>query len=376
MSDEERDRRPEASPPGDAAREVGGPIHTGGQFSPYQSEIHGTPRYGGPMMAHSGRAPHAPQQTTPSWAAARRNGHQPRPEPESYYGHAIVKPPEWTPEIAWYFFIGGMGGVSATLAYGSDLAGNRRLARRAWPVALGALSVSPVLLIYDLGRPERFLNMLRVFKVTSPMSVGSWILTGMGASTALATADEMLGLLPRLGAVAKPAAAVLGTGLATYTAALVGDTAIPVWHAGRRELPFVFAGSAMASAGAAATLLTPGNYAAPARSLTVLGAALETAAAQRMEQRIGEPINEPYRRGTSGRYSKLARACTVAGALTVALAARRSRTGALAGGTLALAGSAFERFAVFHAGTASARDPSYTVRPQRRRREQHAAAGA
>jgi hypothetical protein len=325
-------------------------------------------------MAQSGRVPHAPQKTTPSWAAARRDGHQQPAEPDSYYGHSIVKPPEWTPEIAWYFFVGGMGGVSATLGYGAGLLGNERLARRAWPVALGALLVSPVLLIYDLGRPERFLNMLRVFKVTSPMSVGSWILSGMAATTALATADEMLGVLPRLGAVAKPAAALLGTGLATYTGALVADTAIPVWHAGRAELPFVFAGSAMASAGAAATILTPPEEAAAARGLTVLGAALETAVAERMERRIGEPVNEPYRKGKSGRYNKLARGCTVAGGLTVALAARRSRVGALAGGALTLAGSAFERFAVFTAGDASARDPNYTVQPQKRRLKQRSAA--
>ncbi len=110
------------------------------------------------------------------------------------------------------------------------------------------------LLVSDLGRPERFPSMLRVFKVTSPLSVGSWVLAAMGPAAAGAAVADRLGVFPRLGRAAEAVAGLLGPALATYTGTLVADTAVPVWHEAGRELPFVFAGSAAASAGAAAVL--------------------------------------------------------------------------------------------------------------------------
>ena len=80
----------------------------------------------------------------------------------------------------------------------------------------------------DLGRPERFLNMLRMFKVTSPMSMGSWILTASGGATTLATSHELFGWFRRLGPLGKAASPILGPALATYIAVLVADTAVPV----------------------------------------------------------------------------------------------------------------------------------------------------
>src|SRR5947209_16016931 len=112
----------------------------------------------------------------------------------SYHGQPVIKEPIWTWEIPLYFFTGGLAGASAGLAYLSEAHGNEELARRAWAVALAGVTISPALLTSDLGRPARFMNMLRMFKVTSPMSVGSWILTGSGASTAVAAASSWLGL--------------------------------------------------------------------------------------------------------------------------------------------------------------------------------------
>src|SRR5436309_89808 len=126
----------------------------------------------------------------------------PRAEFRSYYGRPVIKAPIWKPEVPWYFFTGGLAGASATLAYAADAVGNRELARRAWLVTLAAGTASPVLLITDLGRPERFLKMLRVFKVTSPMSVGSWVVSASGMTAAVATAHELLGLFPRVGRLA------------------------------------------------------------------------------------------------------------------------------------------------------------------------------
>jgi formate-dependent nitrite reductase membrane component NrfD len=232
-------------------------------------------------------------------------------------------------------------------------------------MSLAGLSISPPLLIADLGRPERFLNMLRVFKVTSPMSVGSWVLAATSGAVATAAASAYTGRMRVVGDVAAAAATGLGALLATYTGGLLAHTAIPAWHEARRELPFVFAGSAMASAGAAAILVTPEPEARQARQLLATGAALEIVASRVMEHRLGE-LAEPYRRGVSGRLARAALLATVAGAL-LAAPPGRSRAGAVAGGALTLAGSACERLAVFEAGTASARDPQAVVAPQRRR---------
>jgi hypothetical protein len=149
----------------------------------------------------------------------------------------------------------------------------------------------------------------------------------------------------------------------TYTAVLVADTAIPAWHDAHRELPFLFAGSAMASAAGAAMALTPVDAAAPARRLAVLGAGLEVAAARAMEARVAGP----YERGRAGQMAKAAEACTAAGALLV-LAAGRRRPAAVAAGALLCAGSILTRFSVFRAGFESAADPAATIGPQRLRK--------
>ncbi len=288
-----------------------------------------------------------------------------RPEFRSYYGRPVIKEPVWEWEVPWYFFTGGLTGASSTLAAGARLAGNEAVARRATLTALAVTPINPALLIGDLGRPERFLNMLRMFKVTSPMSVGSWILSAHGGVATLAGLSELTGRAPRIGRAAELAAGALGTALATYTALLVADTSVPVWHEARRELPFVFAGGALASAGAAAAMVSPVSEAGPARRLTVAGAALELAAAKVMGMRLGE-LGEPYDHGGVEKLKQGAYALTVGGTLAIATAGRRSRLAALAGGAATLAGAACERWAVFKAGFESARDPKYTVVPQRR----------
>jgi hypothetical protein len=221
--------------------------------------------------------------------------------------------------------------------------------------------VSPALLISDLGRPERFHHMLRVFKPTSPMSMGSWILASSSSAIALATARSVLGWFPRLGRAAG-ATAVLGPALATYTAVLAADTAVPVWHEARGELPFVFASGAAMSAGAAIAIAGGG---APARRLALAGAAGELAATAVMERRLGE-LGEPYHEGAAGRFVKAAKVLTAAGAGMMAGAGRR-RAGVAAGAALMLGGALATRWAVYKAGFQSAADPKYVVGPQRAR---------
>jgi DMSO reductase anchor subunit len=279
---------------------------------------------------------------------------------DSYYGQPVIKEPVWTWEIPCYFFTGGLAGASATIAYLAELRGKRPLARRSWLTALAAVTASPALLTMDLGKPARFANMLRVFKVTSPMSVGSWILTVGGVATAVSTLHAWTGSLPRQARVARPAAAVLGLPLSTYTAALAANTAVPVWHEARATLPFVFASGAAASAGAAGLMAAPVEEARPVRRIAVAGAVAELATTQLMESRLGE-LGEPYHSGLPGRLGRVAKGLTAAGAVAVAAGLRRP------GAALIAAGAFAERWSIFKAGFASAADPKYVVGPQRAR---------
>ncbi len=253
----------------------------------------------------------------------------PNDRPRSYYGRPVVKEPVWTWEIPIYFFTGGMAGASATLAYVAQLSGNQTLAKRAWQLAFAGAGVSPVLLISDLGRPERFFNMLRVFKVTSPMSVGSWILAANGGLISLATLAAMRSRPGPVLRLASPAAAVAGPALSTYTAVLIANSAIPAWSEARRHLPFIFAAGSAASAGAGASLLTPASSAGPARRLAIGGALVELVAGQMMERSTGD-AGKPYRAGDSGRVIKVAKGLTAAGAGLMAYGSRR-RSAAVAG---------------------------------------------
>jgi hypothetical protein len=283
----------------------------------------------------------------------------------SYHGQAVLKEPIWTWEIPCYFFTGGLAGGSAGLAFLSGIRGNEVLARRAWATAAVAGAASPALLISDLGRGARFLNMLRMFKLTSPMSVGSWILAGAGSAIPLAALDAWTGLVPPR--VARPAgtvAALLGLPLSTYTAALVANTAIPVWHEARRTLPFVFGAGAAMSAGAAAVAVTPTAAAAPARRLALGGAAMGLVATEVMERQLGDHA-EPYHQGAAGRFRRLARVLGPIGAALLLWRGRSSRAAAVSGGAL-LGGTALAtRWSVFKAGFQSAADPKYVVGPQR-----------
>jgi hypothetical protein len=299
----------------------------------------------------------------------------------SYYGQPIVRAPVWRYDIPAYLFTGGLAAGSAMLAAGADATGRPVLRRTGRLVALAALGASTYFLINDLGRPERFHHMLRVAKPTSPMSMGTWILTAFGGAAGLAGMAEMSQAAPALpaalrgpaggaGRVAGLAAGVIAPALATYTGVLLADTATPSWHAAYPELPFVFAGSALAS-GAGAGLVGAGlagagmREAAPARRLATAGAALELYGAHRVETRLGL-LSEPYRTGRAGRLLRAGRALTALG-VAGAWLGRRSRVASVASGVALLAASVATRFGIFEGGVASANDPKYTVRPQRER---------
>src|SRR5690349_16774311 len=163
----------------------------------------------------------------------------------TYYDKPTIKPPAWIWAVPAYFYVGGVAGAAMVLAFAGQLLGGRKLRRFEehcrWIGAIGG-GVGTALLIWDLGRKERFLFMLRVFRPTSPMSVGSWVLA---AATPLSGASAILS--GRLGWLTGVCAGLLGLPLATYTAVLLGNTAIPLWSESRRVLPFLFGSSAVAS---------------------------------------------------------------------------------------------------------------------------------
>jgi hypothetical protein len=191
----------------------------------------------------------------------------PIPRKPGYYGQPVVKPPVWTWEIPLYFFFGGIAGMSAVIASGAIIFHQIDLARTAmWVAAIAGAILSPVLLVLDLGRPRLFLNMLRVFKHRSAMSMGAWILSFFGACAVpglialeLHAHQTFAGTLDQLLRVAASvfifASAIFGTLLATYTGVLIGATAIPAWFLHRVLLPIHFGTAGLGSAAAVLELL-------------------------------------------------------------------------------------------------------------------------
>jgi hypothetical protein len=191
----------------------------------------------------------------------------PIPHKPGYYGQPVVKPPVWTWEVPLYFFMGGIAGMSAVIASAALIFHHVDLARAAmWLAFIAGAILSPVLLIMDLGRPYLFLNMLRVFKHRSPMSMGAWILSAFGGCAVpglialeLHAHQIFSGPLDQLLRVAASififGSAIFGTLLATYTGVLIGATAIPAWFLHRTLLPIHFGTAGLGSAAALLELL-------------------------------------------------------------------------------------------------------------------------
>ncbi len=318
---------------------------------------------------------------------AREQPMVPDAEFTSYYDRPIVKPPPWENPIGVYLFLGGLAGGSAMLGAGAQLTGNDRLRRNSRLSALAAVGVGAVALVVDLGRPERFLNMMRTIKLSSPMSVGSWILSGFSAFAgvaAVAEADRMtkhwlpLGPLRRLlqfvESPAGLAAGLFGPPLAAYTAVLLSDTANPTWNDAREYLPFVFVNSACLAAGGLGMITTPVEDAGPARALAFIGSAAELTASELMERTMDPVAAEPLHHGTPGELLKWSKRLAALGGLG-ALIGGRNRTIAVLSGVSLLTASALTRFGILHAGLEAAKDPRYTVIPQKNRLAKRREAG-
>lgn len=284
---------------------------------------------------------------------------------KGYYGMPLLKRPQWTVEIPIYFFVGGAAGAAAVIAAIGEMSSKDRAVIRdaQWLAAIGGI-VSPALLISDLGMPSRFLAMLRVFKVQSPMSVGSWTLVAFSNA---AVASAVLGELQRrrkipgvpvLRRTSQIAAALTGLVLSTYTGVLIGATAIPVWNEHISSLPIHFAISGMLTA--VSILELRGHDSAALNKLGMMAAVLETAMGASIELRK-TPAEHPVRHGISGEAMR--GAGLLSGPVPLALRAfamlsdKHERKLRKAAAVSSIVGSLLTRWAWIKAGHASAQNP-------------------
>jgi formate-dependent nitrite reductase membrane component NrfD len=304
------------------------------------------------------------------WTAVPSVTDGPREEGPTYYDRPVIKEPTWIWSVPAYFYAGGAAGAAAVLgaaAQAADGDGLHGLVRRCrWIAAVGG-ALGTVFLIIDLGRPGRFLNMLRVFRPTSPMNLGSWMLA---ATAPLAAGSAVLadapGLLGAVGDGAGYGAAVFGMPLAGYTAVLVSNTAVPVWRATRRSGPPLFVASAITAAASLLQMMDLSDREQRiVRRFAVAGAIAELGASFALDRESGgvEEVARPLREGTSGALLKAAKAFTGA-SLAMTIAPGRGRLKSAAAGLLGTAGSLCAKFGLFHAGKASARNPRATFAQQ------------
>ena len=282
-----------------------------------------------------------------------------------YYEQPLLKEPQWTPLIPLYFFVGGATGALGVIGSLADLLGaEEALALKARWMALAGAGISASLLIVDLGRPSRFLNMLRVFKPQSPMSVGSWVLSGFGASAALSSMADFIeahkgdsGFASALRMLGRTGSVIFGMPLHNYTGVLIGSTVIPVWNNRIRSLPREFGMSGLQSA---ACLLEVSGH-SESSALNAIG--LISAGFESWEGidllRNSDRALLPAKRGFSGLLVHLAGALSGPVPIALRIASlfakdkkRLRRLAAISG----IVGSLLLRYGWVHAGTLSARD--------------------
>jgi formate-dependent nitrite reductase membrane component NrfD len=288
-----------------------------------------------------------------------------------YYGNPVLKPPTWTWEVPLYLFLGGMAGASTVIALVAFVLGNVAVTRVAlWAAFAGAI-LSPPLLISDLGRPARFLYMMRVFKVQSAMSVGVWTLVSFsGATTVALLCRELLlrgygnGVIAAAELVALLFAALFGLLLASYTSVLLSLTAIPVWSENRHRLPVVFLAGALGSASSILELL---GFMIPATQLLgIVASSVETLMAIAVEVRKRR-VDRPLREGNSGRLLHIAAVLSGLLPLILRIGWQHSAGARSVAAVSFLAGALITRYGWVSAGRASSRDPQALFELQRSR---------
>ncbi len=291
----------------------------------------------------------------------------------TYYDRPLLKESVWSIDIPLYYFFGGAAGAALTLGAAIQLTPPherelRRLSRTCHWIGIVGSTTGAALLVHDLGRPMRFLYMLRVFRPTSPMNMGAWILAAAAPSAILTgLLLNRGGLAGKVGEISGYVSGIFGAALATYTGVLVSSTAIPIWQESRRWMPVLFASSGAVAAGSIANLSSA--HPAARRITHVFGTAArvaEIAAARKVERAASAipKVGEPFRRGAPGLLWKAATAMTAA-SLAFSFVPGKSRKAAKAAAFFGVAGSLCLRFAVHYLGNASARDARASFQQQR-----------
>ncbi len=289
----------------------------------------------------------------------------------SYYDMPMLKQPVWIWSIPTYFYVGGVAGVGATFGAVAQLIApdsmQSLITKSRWVATAGG-ALSAALLIHDLGRPERFLNMLRVFRVASPMSMGSWILTvfssAAGAAAVLPFGPQLFRPLANIFGLI---AGLFGLGLSGYTGVLISQTAVPVWQQAYRTTPILFLASGAAAAASFFEFFNLNQVEAHAvERFALMGKVVELLATATLERdarrvkRVGRPLKE----GFSGFLWQTSKVLTITSAVVSMLPGKSRAKRAIAGVLGSLAGLSL-RFGIFYAGKASARDPRASFEAQR-----------
>jgi protein NrfD len=304
----------------------------------------------------------------------------------TYYGQPQLKPSHYGFRVALYMFIAGLSGAAQLIATAADLAGgdrHRNLVRRGRYLSLLAVGLGPPLLIWDLHTPQRFYNMLRIFRRTSPMSIGTYVLSSFALSSVSTAVAQLLAdsrnsaAWRRAARVTQIPAALAGAGMTTYTAALLSATSTPLWAEAPRALAVEFAGSSIAAGAAALILCDKASSESPTTErlelLEMAAAAAELAGALlagRQQRKVGVAPSTALDRqwGADHRLGAIALGAAVPLALLTArrIGNRPPSRLAMAAALLAIGGSLLLRWSVIEAGNASARRPEESLRFARR----------
>jgi formate-dependent nitrite reductase membrane component NrfD len=296
----------------------------------------------------------------------------PFPKPasaESYHGNPVLKPPTWTWQVPLYFFVGGVAGISAVIALVAHVIGNAGLLRAELWVGFICALLSAPLLIADLGKPARFLNMLRVFKPRSAMSLGAWTLSGFSSAIGLAVVCHELILagygnefLLLIEWVAEILAALSGLILASYTSVLLGVTAIPVWSENRKLVPAVFLTGALGSAAAVLELL---GFLIPATQfIGIVASTIEIVIAIIIEVR-DRYVDRPLREGAVGWLTRAGAALAGPTSLLLRVVWGHGPGVRYIAALCFIAGALIARYVWIVAGRVSSRDPQALFQIQR-----------
>ena len=322
------------------------------------------------------RAPYGRQRELP---AAKNNSQPLAPQyrGETYYDLPALKPSHYGQLVASYLFIGGLAGASQVIATVADLCGsekNHSIVRSGRYVAIGGALSGPLFLVADLHTPERWYNMLRIFRRTSTMSIGSWTLGIFGSMSAFTAGAQFLAdrlknrTYRRAARVFALPAAASGAVVATYTGTLLGATSTPLWASASRLLPALFGASAAATSTAALSWVAHATGAPPGTMRRLERLALITAGAELLissaidrqweKQHVATPLKcEPVGTAYRGGYKGLGIiAPLIINGLSL-LTRRRSRRLSIAAAVATLAGSYIMRSVILAAGKTSAEHP-------------------